>query len=781
MVEPVPREPEAGLDTAELRQLVSAGPSVTYSAVMAPEFRIRFVTPNFTALFGHDVAEMLGDPSALTELIHPDDRAGAADAISELPRLGRVSREYRIRHADGTWRRVHDETILIGPGRDGKSQAAGAFMDVTEFRDTEAIRRESDEHVRGILENVADSVVTIDEHGCIESFNAASEEMFGYRAEEVIGRNVSMLMPPPDRDRHDAYIADYKQGGQGKILNVGAREVTARRSDGSKFAMELTVGEMVVGGRRNFIGAMRDITQRRHADTALRESEQRIRLITDAMPGAIIYFSPDRRIRFANVQTGKWLNLPTDRMIGRDLKVLLAVEDYDAFLPHIDAALAGNEVSYDMAIGATTHSPMHIHATMVPHFGHGDEILGCFALIIDTTERVQREAELQQARKMEAVGQLTGGVAHDFNNLLSIILGNLQMLEEAGAEADRSPNLIESAIDASRRAADLTHRLLAFSRRQPLVPRTTDLNRLVAEMTEILARTLGETIAVTTDFGRNLPPIFVDPAQTQNALLNFAINARDAMADGGTLTIVTGTARLGEEAGTSSPEDGSRRSRQHLMLAVSDTGTGMAPEIIERAFDPFFTTKDVGEGSGLGLSTVYGFAKQSGGHVEIRSVVGAGTTLTLYLPVAEPGIGNDDAVAASTGPTRRPKGGETILLVEDNAEILALTSTRLKGWGYEVIEATDALAARDILRSGRPIDLLFTDIVLPGGLNGIELAGEARRSIPGLKIILCSGFTDARESVASMGRTRETAFLGKPYAREKLARTLGDLLENAGE
>ncbi|HEX5327049.1 MAG TPA: ATP-binding protein [Acetobacteraceae bacterium] len=399
-------------------------------------------------------------------------------------------------------------------------------------------------------------------------------------------------------------------------------------------------------------------------------------------------------------------------------------------------------------------------------------------LVAEIGQREQIEAALRQAQKMEAIGQLTGGVAHDFNNLLQVILGNLERLQRRTRDTDpQSARLAASAMRGADRAAILTHRLLAFSRRQPLAPRTLEANKLVAEMSELLSRTIGESIQMHTVLAGGLWLCFADANQLESALLNLAVNARDAMPGGGRLTIETANAHLDEAYARAASDDISPG--HYVMIAVTDTGTGMPAEVLAKAFEPFFTTKDIGQGTGLGLSQVYGFVRQSGGHVKIYSEPGQGTTVKLYLP---------RLVAAERPPVRSPEResipsgdlSETILVVEDQDDVRALTGATLRDLGYDVIEAADGAAALRVIKRGATVRLLFTDIGLPGGLNGRELADEARRRRPDLAVLFTTGY--ARNAIVHHGRLDPgVEFLGKPFSELELARKVRDVLDRTAE
>lgn len=378
--------------------------------------------------------------------------------------------------------------------------------------------------------------------------------------------------------------------------------------------------------------------------------------------------------------------------------------------------------------------------------------------------REATQAALIQAQRMEAFGQLTGGVAHDFNNLLTIITGNLELVGDA-TDQPASRTLLKRAADAADMGAALTKRLLTFARRRRLSPQVLDLNELVLGLMEILKRSIGEPITLTTMLAGNLWKTKADPSEVENAILNLAINARDAMPHGGALMVKTRNV-----AASALPFDGA--GGEYVLLSVSDTGEGMPPEVIERAFEPFFSTKEPGRGTGLGLSTVYGFAEQSGGHATIQSAVGRGTTVTLYLPRAD---GELDRVASTSEAVPLSEANEVVLVVEDNAEVRELTLQRVEGLGYVVLEAESGPAAVRILQSGEHVDLVLSDIVMAGGMSGYELARWIGEHVPGTRVVLTTGYAaeETRHDPAAYGGN---PILRKPYKRAELAVSLHDAL-----
>jgi len=402
---------------------------------------------------------------------------------------------------------------------------------------------------------------------------------------------------------------------------------------------------------------------------------------------------------------------------------------------------------------------------------------GRLTRLIPAIEREMREAtgraehriieqQLRQTQKMEAMGQLTGGIAHDFNNLLGVIVANGDLLLEAVKGNAELAELANEILTSALHGADLTHRLLAFARQQPLTLQTIDLNTHLPRVITILRRTLGEGISITTSLVDGLWETRVDPSQVENALLNLAINARDAMPNGGALTIETANVQLDEHYAALHSEV---VPGDYVMLSMTDTGTGMPPDVIERAMEPFFTTKEPGKGTGLGLSMVYGFAKQSGGHLNIYSDVGVGTTIRLYLPRVQ---GEGAAKVAAVEPDRViATGGEAILLVDDNAALRRVTVRRLTALGYRVQDAENGPDALGIIDSGEPFDLLFTDIGLPGQMNGFELADQARQRRPGLKVLFTTGYGNLGGQNGGAG-SQLVHLIRKPYRSDELAAKL---------
>jgi PAS domain S-box-containing protein len=540
-----------------------------------------------------------------------------------------------------------------------------------------------------------------------------------------------------------------------------------------------------------------DITDQKTAERALSESEQRFRLVAESAPVMLWMSTVDGRCLYLNKAQRKFWGVAPDAVASFDWGGTIHPDDRDAVSRPLVAAMREQrpfsvEGRYRRADGDWRL----LHTDARPRFGPDDSFQGMIGVNVDVTEMRraeqalqelnatlerqvaerteqlrQNEERLRQVVKLEAIGRLTGGVAHDFNNLLQVIGGNLQLLAKELAGDDRAGQRLRNALAGVARGSKLAAQLLAYGRRQALAPKTVNLGRLVRSVDEMLRRALGEGIEIETAIAGGLWNTFVDPGQVEDALLNLAINARDAMEGQGKLTLEAGNAWLDDAyAATHDVTAG-----QYVMLAVTDTGSGMSPEVIEQAFEPFFSTKPEGQGTGLGLSQVYGFVKQSGGHVKIYSEVGHGTTIRLYLPRSRR---EEDVVTdVDAGPVAG--GSETILVVEDDETVRETVVEMLADLGYRVLKAKDAESALSVLSSGVAIDLLFTDVVMPGTLRSPELARIARERRPGIAVLFTSGYTE--NAIVHGGRLDEGVdLLSKPYTREALARRLRDALRRAG-
>lgn len=498
--------------------------------------------------------------------------------------------------------------------------------------------------------------------------------------------------------------------------------------------------------------------ERQHADARIREQAS----LLDKAQDAIIVRSIDHRVLYWNKSAERLYGWLASEAIGRRVNDLFYLDDR-AFSAATQQVIDTGEWTGEITQRRKDGSFLTVegHWTLLTDAeGKPKSVL---AINTDITHRLAVEAQLEQAQRLEAVGQLTGGVAHDFNNLLTVILGNAELLMERLTDNARLYTLAEMTRTAAQRGADLTHRLLAFSRRQALEPKSVDTFSVLTGMGDMLRRTLGENIEIELRHGEGLWRALVDPSQLEGALLNLCINARDAMKGGGHLTIETANVRLDDEYASLHPD---LSPGQYVMMAVTDTGIGIAPEHLARVFEPFFTTKEKGKGTGLGLSMVFGFVKQSRGHLQIYSEVGEGTTVKMYLPRADLSEEWTPDTAASDLDARG--GNESVLLVEDDDLVRRHAGNLLLGLGYRVIEASSGPEALQILRSAADIDLLFTDVIMPGGMNGPQLAELAQGVRPALKVLYTSGYTE--NAIVHQGRLdKGVQLLNKPYRRAELA------------
>ncbi|NNG04304.1 MAG: response regulator [Inquilinus sp.] len=510
------------------------------------------------------------------------------------------------------------------------------------------------------------------------------------------------------------------------------------------------------------------VRDRAKAESALRLSEERLRqAIKLAGLGYWIWDVATGRYAYCSEEHGQIHGVSAEEWVARgspltgDLR-FTDPKDRDEVATAFDALRSGEGFELGYGVITPTGENRFILETAEPVFDENGSVVQIYGASRDVTDMRLAEEQLHQAQKLELVGQLTGGVAHDFNNLLAISMGNLELLGELLEAQPEALSHVEAALGALERGQDLVLRLLAFSRKQTLVPEIVDPNELVAGTVELLGPTLGEAITIETVLAEDLWPISVDRGQLETALVNLAVNARDAMPKGGKLIIETGWSRLDASEARSTADGG------YAMIAVRDTGAGMVPEVLERAFDPFFTTKEVGKGTGLGLSMVFGFIKQSGGHVTIESDPGLGTTVKLYLPKAET-VPVEKQERPRPAP---PRGrGERVLIVEDDSEIRRLIVTHLKDFGYRVDEAADGRSALQIIGEDANFDLLLTDLVLPGGVGGEDIAAKARSLQPALKIAYMTGYAEGMANLAP-----DCAVLLKPFKKAELARTVREAL-----
>jgi len=502
---------------------------------------------------------------------------------------------------------------------------------------------------------------------------------------------------------------------------------------------------------QELLARVRTQLRQRDLTAQLRASEQRLRSLLESQADGVLVVDGSGTVRFANPAAQALLGRRPDELAGSSFG-----------LPITGSGAADIELGPPGA----PRKAAQMRAAPIQWEGEPAWIVS----LRDVSEQAALEEQLRRSQRLESLGQLTGGVAHDFNNLLTVILGNAELLAEAPPpDAVRLRRIAQTVTRAAQRGAQLTARLLAFARRQVLDPRAVDINELLQGMEELLQRTLGEHVSVRFEPQSELWPAQVDPAQLESALLNLCLNARDAMPQGGRLTLETRNVELDDEYAARQVEV---TPGEYVNVAISDTGTGMAPEILERAFEPFYTTKAPGKGTGLGLAMVYGFVKQSGGHVNVYSEPGHGTTVKLYLPRTRDPVPRGPA---ASDPGSATGDGETILVVEDDDLVREFAASQLRRLGYEVLEAADGAQALALLEARAGVRLLFTDVVMPGGMSGRDLADAARALRPGLPVLYTSGYTE--NAIVHHGRLDPgVQLLSKPYQVSELARRVREAL-----
>jgi PAS domain S-box-containing protein len=631
-----------------------------------------------------------------------------------------------------------------------------------------------------LVQSVVDyAIYMLDPNGRVVSWNAGAERIKGFSAQEIIGEHFSRFYTDEDR----------AAGVPAQALKIAtehgrfAAEAWRRRKDGSHFWAMVVIDPIRKDGELlGFAKITRDMTEQRTAQLAMLESERGFRLLVQGVTDYAIYMlDPDGKVTNWNAGAERIKGYAASEVLGQHFSQFYTPEDFDTGLPRRALETARREGRYEAEGWRLRKDGSRFWASVVIDAIYDDGRLIGFAKITrDLTER--REAQLQlersreqlfQSQKMEAIGQLTGGLAHDFNNLLTGITGSLELMKTRLAQG-RIGDLdryITAAQGAANRAAALTHRLLAFARRQPLDPKPTSPNRLIADMEELVRRTVGPEIMVETVLSIGLWPTLCDPNQLENAILNLCINARDAMPSGGRLTIETANTWLDERgAGERGMQPG-----QYVAICVTDTGTGMPPEVVARAFDPFFTTKPLGQGTGLGLSMIYGFAKQSGGQVQIYSEEGAGTTIRIYLP-RHRGEVDEEVIPPKLSDAPRAQAGETVLIVDDEPTVRMLVTEVLDELGYAAIEAADGTSGLKVLQSDVRIDLLITDVGLPKGMNGRQMADAAREARPTLKVLFITGYAE-NAAVGDGHLEPGMHLLTKPFAMEMLASRIKTIIE----
>jgi len=678
-----------------------------------------------------------------------------------------VLAERRFRRVDGTaWIGLANTRTVFDAS--GKPQYYEGFIeDITVRRLAETDLRASEARYRATIDSANDAVLTIDSRGIIVGWNRSAERIFGFSEGEALGRPATAIMPSRFRAGHDAGLARVLSSDERRVMGSTV-ELAGQHKDGREFPIELSLAEWETGDGRFFTGVIRDITRRKRS-----EADVRLRgAALQAAANPIVITDRTGAVVWANTAFSTESGYQLNEAVGKNPRDLVksGVHDQPFYKELWDTILAGKVWQGEMTNRRKDGTLYPEEMTITPVKNAEGEVTHFVAVKRNLTEEKGLRAQFLQAQKMESVGRLAAGVAHDFNNLLTVINGTADLAAMGLGDGDPLRADLEEIRKAGDRAAALTRQLLAFSRKQIMTPVVLNLGMVVEDLRSMLSRMIGEDVVLVVASANNVGNVLADPGQMEQVLVNMGVNARDAMPGGGTLTITVEDVELDKAFAATHPTVTAGR---HVMLAVSDTGTGMSEEIRAMIFEPFFTTKGVGKGTGLGLSTVYGIVKQTGGSIWVDSDIGKGTTFTIYLPRVEAEV-QQYQLRRSSVPVR---GTETILIVEDEDALRDLARRFMELAGYRVLTAAGGVEAVQLLeRLDGPVHLMLTDVVMPG-ISGPELAALVADSHPHMKVLFTSGYTD--DAVLIRGILDQmTNFIKKPYEVATLTAKVREVLDS---
>jgi PAS domain S-box-containing protein len=649
-----------------------------------------------------------------------------------------------------------------------------AIRDITVRKDAEKHLDQMEGRYRGLLEAAPDGMVVVNQSGEIVLLNAQAEKRFGYRRDELLGQKVTNIIPKGFAER---LIADgTRTAAEALAQQIGTGiELIGLRKDGSEFPIEIMLSPLESPEGILVTAALRDITVRKDADLHLAQMEARYRGLMEAAPDGMVVVNQGGEIVILNAQAENQFGYRRDELLGQKVTNIIP-KGFAERLIADETRTAAEALAQQIGTGIEliglrkNGSEFPIEIMLSPL--ESTEGILVTAAIRDISERKQLARQLHQSQKMEAIGQLTGGIAHDFNNLLGVIIGNLDLLDRLVADNPAALKRVQTAQKAATRGADITRRLLVFSSNEELKPSVVLLGDSIQNTIELAARALGAEIKITTHLDESVPPLFVDPAGLESALLNLVVNARDAMPKGGSIIISSNLQNL--DCSHPAVHTGDLKAGNYICVSITDTGSGMSKETLERAFEPFFTTKPRNKGTGLGLAMVYGFVKRSGGTVRVYSEVGQGTTVSFYLPL----VGNlSHPVPADAPQPLNERLGGTVLVVDDEEDLLDVALAYLADMGFTALKAIDGASALEVLAQHSEIDLMVTDIVMPGGMNGVELVQRARDLRPDLKIIYSSGFPAEALAEKSLPLV-DGPLLRKPYQRAEFVAIVNRSMES---
>ena len=675
-----------------------------------------------------------------------------------------------VRNAETRHDLRQTKTILILATLLGILIVAAAAWTAVRYSSTRDV---AEVRYRGLMEAAPDGMVVVNQDGEIVLLNARAQKQFGYSRDELLGQKVTNIIPEGFAER---LIADEtRTAAEALAQQIGTGiELYGRRKDGSEFPIEIMLSPLESAEGILVTAAIRDITVRKDAEKHLAQMEARYRGLMEAAPDGMVVVNQNGEIVLLNVQAEKQFGYHRDELLGQNVTNIIP-EGFaarliaDALRTTAEALAQQIGTGIDLIGRRKDGSNFPIEIMLSPLESSEGTLVT--AAIRDISERKQLARQLYQSQKMEAVGQLTGGIAHDFNNLLGVIIGNLDLLERLVADNEAAIKRVQTAQKAATRGADITRRLLVFSSSEQLKPSVVLLGDSIQNMIELAGHALGAEIKITNHIDASMPPLFVDPAGLEIALLNLAMNARDAMPKGGSIIIESKVKNLGSSH--LAVHTGDLKAGSYVCVSISDTGAGMSRETLERAFEPFFTTKPRNKGTGLGLAMVYGFVKQSGGAVRAYSELGQGTTISLYLPLT---ADSSQPVPAGAPKPLSAKPSGSVLVVDDEVELIEIAQAYLAEMGFTGYEAIDGASALEMIAQHSEIDLMVTDIVMPGGMNGVELAQRARTLRPGLKIVYSSGFPAEALAEKSLPLI-DGPLLHKPYQRAEFATMVRQVME----
>jgi len=741
--------------------------SLDIITIFSPDGTILYESPSIERILGYKPEELIG--KNVFDLVHPDDLPRAVDVISRgIKVAGAVDAlEFRFRHKDGSWRYFNGvgKNLIDDPDIKGIIVSS---RDITEHKRAEEALEASEQRYRTLIETSPECIFLSDMNGIIVMANQQAVRLHGYNTkDEMVGKSVLDFVTPEEHELAVEKLRELAVTG-----SFRSKEFTIVREDGTTFSGEVSASCIFDqnGKPVGIIGVEKDISERKRAEEVLKASENKYKTLVENIPQKVFLKDKNSLYISCNKNYANDLKISPDEITGKtdfDFYPRELAEKYRADDKRIMESWNTEELE-EMYVH--DGQKFVVHTVKTPVRDKENNVIGVLGIFWDITERKHLEEMLLQSQKMETVGKLAGGIAHDLNNILTVITSYAGFVKDALQPNDPIREDIGEILNASTRATLLIRQLLAFSRRQVIKPQVVNLNDLIINMDKMLRRLIGEDIHLVTLPSPDLGFVKADTGQIEQVIANLAVNARDAMPHGGTLTIETANVLLDE--GYVSRHPGAAPG-MHVMLAISDSGMGMSDDVKKHLFEPFFTTKEVGKGSGLGLATVYGIIKQHKGTIWVYSEQDKGTTFKIYLPMTEEAA---EAEPKDSQFSHLPRGNETLLVAEDEMSVRSAAVRILRGLGYTILEAGDGEEALRLVQNNpSKIHLLLTDVVMPM-TNGKELADRLRAMRPGLKILFMSGYTD--NTIMGNGAITEgTDFIQKPFSEVSLAQKIRELLD----